>query len=98
MYTKNITKSEIIDILNSNDEKLLKDADEVRKIYKGDFVHIRGLLEFTNTCKCNCKYCGLRCENKYVKRYRLNEKEIINNCNKKRLGSKNQTDVHKNQA
>lgn len=79
MHTKNITKSDIIEILNSNDKKIFEIANEIRKENKGDIVHLRALLEFTNICRCNCKYCGLRCENKYVKRYRLNEKEIINN-------------------
>ena len=77
MYSKNITKSDIIEILSSNDEELFKVADEIRKENKGNFIHLRGLLEFTNTCKCNCKYCGLRAENKNIKRYRLTDDEII---------------------
>ena len=79
MYSKNITKSDIIEILYSNDIKLFEIADEGRKANKGDNVHLRALLEFTNICKCNCKYCGLRSSNKTIKRYRLNEEEIINN-------------------
>ena len=77
MYTQNITKPEIIEILSSNDTKLFEIANKVRKANKGNGVHLRGLLEFTNICKCNCKYCGLRSENKSIKRYRLSEEEII---------------------
>ena len=77
MYTTNITKPEIIEILSSKDTKLFEVANEVRKTNKGNVVHLRGLLEFTNICKCNCKYCGLRSENKLIKRYRLTEDEIV---------------------
>ena len=77
MYTQSITKSEIVKILSSNDTELFEIANEVRKSNKGNGVHLRGLLEFTNICKCNCKYCGLRSENKLIKRYRLTEEEIM---------------------
>ena len=36
------------------------------------------MIEFSNICKCFCKYCGLRCENKSLDRYRLNFEDIIN--------------------
>lgn len=41
-------------------------------------IYIRGLLEFTNYCKQNCYYCGLRRDNKEVHRYRLTKDEILN--------------------
>ena len=43
-------------------------------------VYIRGLIEFTNYCKNNCYYCGLRCGNTNVSRYRLAEPEILSCC------------------
>ena len=43
----------------------------------GDEVHLRGLIEFSNICKRNCLYCGLRASNSNVKRYRLTPDEII---------------------
>lgn len=72
----NLNKDEIIKLLSSNDISLFSFADEIRKKYKGDSIHIRGLVEFSNICKRNCYYCGLRCENKKIKRYRLTSKEI----------------------
>lgn len=77
--THNLAKSEIISLLdsNENDSELLKAADEVRKKYVGDEVHLRGLIEFSNICKQNCLYCGLRRDNKNVSRYRLEPDEII---------------------
>ncbi len=46
----------------------------------GKGIYIRGLIEFTNYCKNNCYYCGLRCENSHVTRYRLTEEEILSCC------------------
>lgn len=75
--THNLEKSEIIQLLNGNCNDLFFYANEIRKKYKGDEVHLRGLIEFTNICKCDCMYCGLRCENKKVDRYRMGEEEIL---------------------
>lgn len=72
-----LSKTEIINLLKTEDDTVLKLADKIRKQYKGDFVHLRGLIEFSNICKRNCFYCGLRCENKNVKRYRLTIDEIL---------------------
>ncbi|NMD38583.1 MAG: [FeFe] hydrogenase H-cluster radical SAM maturase HydE [Christensenellaceae bacterium] len=49
------------------------------KIY-GNNIYIRGLIEISNICKNNCLYCGIRCENKNIERYRLNESEILACC------------------
>ena len=72
----NLNKDEIIKLLSSNDLSLFYSADEVRKKYKGNSIHIRGLVEHSNICKRNCYYCGLRCENKEIKTNRLTSKEI----------------------
>ena len=73
------SKKELIDILkdNSINDELFKQADKVRKEHVGDEVHLRGLIEFSNICKCFCKYCGLRCENTNIDRYRLTQNEIV---------------------
>lgn len=64
------------------DEALFAAADRVRKKYVGDAVHLRGLIEFSNICRCFCMYCGLRCENKNAERYRLTEDEIVETARK----------------
>lgn len=46
----------------------------------GDSVYIRGLIEFTNYCKNNCYYCGIRRGNAHAERYRLSEEEILECC------------------
>lgn len=46
----------------------------------GNRVYIRGLIEFTNYCKNDCFYCGIRRSNRNVDRYRLTEEEILSCC------------------
>lgn len=75
--THNLTKEEIIILLNSDGQSLFAAADKVRQKYVGNAVHLRGLIEFTNICRCTCKYCGIRVENKEVSRYRMSPEEII---------------------
>ena len=74
-----MNKDELIDILsnNSKNDWILKEADKIRHENVGDEVHLRGLIEFSNICKRQCKYCGLRSPNKKVERYRLSEEEIL---------------------
>lgn len=74
-----LDREEIIKILEDDNcnEELFNAADRVRKKHVGDEVHLRGLIEFSNICKRNCLYCGLRASNKNVKRYRLSPDEII---------------------
>lgn len=55
-------------------------ADKVRRGIYGDEVYIRGLIEFTNYCKNNCYYCGIRCGNKNSERYRLTKDDILGCC------------------
>lgn len=47
------------------------------RIY-GNKIYIRALLEFSNYCRQNCMYCGLRKDNSKVDRFRLSKDEIIN--------------------
>ena len=77
--THELTKDEIVTLLKSDEfnKELFEAADRIRKEYVGDEVQLRGLIEFSNICKQNCLYCGLRRDNKNVKRYRLSEEEIL---------------------
>lgn len=77
--THELNKGELIQLLSSSefDKEILEAADRVRSKYVGDEVHLRGLIEFSNTCKQDCLYCGLRRDNANIKRYRLTEDEII---------------------
>lgn len=72
---------ELIENINDEDLKYLntlarKVADEIY----GKDVYVRGLIEFTNYCKNNCYYCGIRAENKNAERYRLDKTQILECC------------------
>lgn len=74
-----ISKDQIVAWLKdeTHQEELLKKADEVRKKFVGDEVHLRGLIEFSNICRNSCLYCGIRALNSKVKRYHMTEDELI---------------------
>ena len=74
-----LTKKEIVALLSddANEQELFKRADDVRRKNVGDEIHLRGLIEFSNICRNNCLYCGIRRDNKKVCRYRLSEEELI---------------------
>ena len=61
-------------------EEVFRRAREKRHQHYGKDVYIRGLIEFTNYCKNNCYYCGIRCGNDQAQRYRLTEEEILDCC------------------
>ena len=46
----------------------------------GRQIFVRGLIEFTNYCKSDCYYCGIRRSNKNAARYRLTQEEILECC------------------
>ena len=63
-----------------NDSYLYETADKTRKKNYGENVYIRGLIEFTNYCKNNCYYCGIRAGNTNAQRYRLTKEDILSCC------------------
>ena len=77
--THHLNLTEITSLLadSSCEEALCRAADTVRHDFVGDGVHLRGLIEFSNICRQNCMYCGLRRDNEKIERYRLTEDEIV---------------------
>lgn len=63
-------------------EYVFEQAREVRHENYGNHVYIRGLIEFTNYCKNDCFYCGIRKGNVNATRYRLGKEEILECCEK----------------
>ncbi len=61
-------------------EYLFNKADKVRKEVYGTSIYMRGLIEFTNYCKNDCYYCGIRRSNCKAVRYRLTKEDIIECC------------------
>lgn len=87
----NLTMEELNYLLTTEDEEIIdnlkKKARRIADDIFGKKIYTRGLIEFTNYCKNNCYYCGIRRENKNAIRYRLTNDEIISCCdNGYRLG------------
>lgn len=59
---------------------LTSTAREVADSIYGKNVYVRGLIEFTNYCRNDCYYCGIRRSNKEAERYRLTEEQIMECC------------------
>ena len=68
------------ELTKDEEDYLYASADEVRKSVYGNDVYLRGLIEFTNYCKNDCLYCGIRRSNKNAERYRLTEDDIFDCC------------------
>ena len=79
-----LSRDEIIRLLSDeqNHDETLKKADAVRHQCVGDAVHLRGLIEFSNICRNNCMYCGIRRDNKAAHRYRMNPEELVDTARK----------------
>lgn len=77
-----LSRDEFREILSSDkyDSLLISSADEIRQRVYGKDVYIRGLIEFTNYCKNDCYYCGIRRSNKNALRYRLEKDDILECC------------------
>ena len=77
--THSLERSEIVALLQDElcGAALYAAADRVRRRYVGDEVHLRGLIEFSNTCRRNCLYCGLRRDNRNLQRYRMEPNDIV---------------------
>ncbi|NSW91624.1 MAG: [FeFe] hydrogenase H-cluster radical SAM maturase HydE [Firmicutes bacterium] len=83
-FENNLNRDELawlIDNIDKEHKEILFDyAVKTRIRYYGNKVYMRGLIEFSNICRQNCLYCGLRASNKKVERYRLTKEEILNCC------------------
>ncbi len=79
-----LTKREWIELIENRTpelaEYLFEQARQVREEHYGKDVYIRGLIEFTNYCKNDCLYCGIRKSNRNADRYRLTKEDILDCC------------------
>lgn len=80
-----LTEEEYVELLGHWDDEavsalLKEEAVRIRKRYYGNKVYTRGLIEFTNYCRNNCNYCGIRRDNRNIIRYRLTKEEILSCC------------------
>ena len=82
--THSLTVEEYESLLNNiqDDEKeiLKQEAAKLAISVYGKKIFARGLIEFSNYCKNNCYYCGIRNGNKNCERYRLTKDQIYECC------------------
>jgi len=80
--------SDVISLLNTQGieiKDIYDKADDIRATYMGNEIFLRGIIEFSNFCKKDCNYCGIRRNVSHdtsasIKRYRMNDDEIIDTC------------------
>lgn len=81
-FLTSMSDDELLSIITTEefDEKLFESADKIRRGIYSDEVYVRGLIEFTNYCRNNCYYCGIRRDNLKAERYRLSKQDILTCC------------------
>jgi len=76
-----LSRQDIINLLSvrkpEDTEKIFTRAKEVQEQHVGKIVNLRGLVEFSNKCRKNCLYCGVRASNTHVDRYQISEEEVM---------------------
>lgn len=82
---RDLSDAELLQLIDEDQDIsfLAQQADLVRREHYGIDVYVRGLVEFSNICKNDCLYCGIRKSNASVGRYHLTEQQILECC---RLG------------
>ncbi len=79
-----LTKAEFAELIGSFDDEtseyLAEKARGIRRQHYGCDVYVRGLIEFSNYCKNDCLYCGIRRSNRCAERYRLSKEDIMARC------------------
>ena len=82
---RTLSKEEFTELLHHADDSglsgyLFSLSSKTAREHFGNRIYIRGLIEFSNYCKNNCYYCGIRAANKSLERYRLEQEEILFCC------------------
>ncbi len=84
MRTQDASDQELLQLIQTENREIEQYlsvcATQVRERSYGNHIYIRGLIEFTNYCKNDCLYCGIRRSNAHAYRYRLTKEEILSCC------------------
>lgn len=79
-----LTKDEWVRLIDGRSPELaaylFPKARAIRERVYGTDVYVRGLIEYSNYCKNNCLYCGIRAGNQNASRYRLSTRDILSCC------------------
>ena len=76
----NLSRQELIWLLNTegeDTEAIFRWAAIFKKTCVGEKTYLRGLIEYSNACRKNCLYCGIRRGNAAVSRYTLTDEEVL---------------------
>ena len=79
LNNSNLTKEDIKTLLSAEGDdkkKLFDKALQTKLAHLDNYVHLRGLIEYSNICTKYCLYCGVRCKNLKVERYTLSDEEV----------------------
>ena len=75
------TKRDILEILNMPEADFARDvlpqAATTREAVFGDRILLSGMIGYTNVCKNQCLYCGMRAGNSALKRFRVAPEDVI---------------------
>jgi len=63
--------------LANNPKNLYERANAIRQKHLDNSCCVHGIIEFSNFCRCDCLYCGIRQSNENVERYRMDKAEIL---------------------
>jgi biotin synthase len=78
---ENLSRSDLVKILGAQKpdeiEAVRVEAERVLLKNCGNGVYLRGLVEASNACACDCLYCGIRKSNRDVNRYTLSLDDIM---------------------
>ena len=86
--SKALSQAQWVQLLSTADESDRRYAAQLARSIADDIfgkkVYIRGIVEFSNYCRNDCYYCGIRCSNRAAQRYRLSAEEILACCDEGR--------------
>ena len=78
---ENLSRQDLVKLLGAREpgeiEAVRAEAERVLLANCGDGVFLRGLVEASNACACDCLYCGIRKYNRDVNRYTLSLEDIL---------------------
>jgi len=77
---ESLTRNEIAALLQaegSDKQLLFEESARIKTEFVQNKVYFRGLIEFSNYCKKDCNYCGIRKSNAAIKRFNLSDEEIL---------------------
>jgi len=77
---KDLSRSEMLRVLDAgmpDAQALYEGANRIRHERHGNACCVHGILEFSNHCMNDCHYCGIRCSNRDVGRYRMGQEEVL---------------------